>query len=85
MEDEIAALSAIYGAAPGESVERLASGIVRIKFPRFSVTFELPQNYPECGYPKVGLSSEDGKISRNRLSDLSRRIEEEAVKLSGMG
>ena len=84
MEDEIVALSAIYGAAPGESLERVASRIVRVKFPRFSVTFDLPEDYPDSGAPKVGISSEDGSISRNRLSDLSRQIEEEALKLSGM-
>jgi len=47
MEEEIAALCAIYGAAPGESVERMAFRIVRVKFPRFSVTFDLPEDYPD--------------------------------------
>ena len=84
MEEEIAALSAIYGAAPGERVDQVASGIVRVKFPRFSVTFDLPGEYPDYGSAvRAGVSSEDGSVSRSRLSDLSRQIEEAALKLSG--
>lgn len=82
MEDEVAALSAIY-AAPGESVERVAQSIVRVQFPHFSITFDLPKDYPDSGTPQVGVSSEDGSVARNQLLDLSRKMEQEAAMLSG--
>ena len=83
MEDEVAALSAIY-AAPGESVERVAPGIVRVQFPHFSITFDLPEDYPDSkGAPKVGVSSADGSVAGSELLDLSRKMEREAERLSG--
>ena len=41
--------------------------IVRVKFPRFSVTFDLPEDYPDSGAPRVGVSSEDGSVARDQL------------------